>query len=128
VLQDQLNYSFFSPNFGQVNLNLLKNSDDTYTTEYVERHWDWTNITGSGIHLVHSGSAILGQVIFNTARASSIVSIFDGLNTSGSIIARIEHGNSGGLVNQYQLHYNIKVNNGITVQVSDGDNITVTHR
>lgn len=127
-MPDNKHYSFYSPNFGEVNLNLVNNGDDSYTMEMIDRFWFYSCVTGSGTFTIHSGSGILGNIIFNHAKPSSVISVFDGLDVSGSKIARIEHGATGQMIQQYQLNYNVKVENGITIQASDSDDITITHR
>lgn len=121
-----LKYSVYDPTFGHADIVLADNGNNTHIFQILPKPFNYYHISSSGTFNVLSGSGIFGSILFNKGRPTSIISVFDGLDVSSSKICRIEHETPGSLTVQYQLHYNVKVTNGLTIQTSDSDDMTVT--
>ncbi len=83
------------------------------------------NVHGAATTVVKSGSGRLNALVFNSGTSSSIVTIYDNIVASGTIIATINPANSG----PFYLQYNAEFSTGLTVTTTvSATDITVLYQ
>lgn len=85
-----------------------------------------TNISSAGTNVLSDRSGVIRRVVINNAIAGGIVTIYDNVIASGTIIATITIP-AVLTFNQIVLDYGIRFLNGLTVVTTNNTNITVVY-
>lgn len=123
----ELKYTIYDPDIGPIEAKMIGDGDGTFAPQTVIRAWDYYHISSSGNFTIMTASGVFGGVVVNKGNADSIFTIHDSITATGSIIAHITHGNPSSILPQYQLNYNVYCRNGLTVSVTDSDDLTILY-
>lgn len=81
-------------------------------------------IAANATYQVNTGRGVLRQIVVNTPKASSTITIIDGTAGSTPNIAVITNTTA---VEPYSLWYNVEYTAGLRIITSDDDDITVVY-
>ena len=81
------------------------------------------NIASAATNLVRTGPGILERITVNRAIASGVITIYDSLSATGTVIATITHPGTL-LQNQYDLEFGVRFSTGLTIVTGSTDNVT----
>lgn len=84
------------------------------------------HIAAAATTLVKSGAGVLLRLVINKAVVSSVITIYDSLTASGTIIGIITQPGTL-LANQQSLQYGVQFAIGLTIVTSADDDITVVY-
>lgn len=121
--------SFSQTNMGIAHkpIKLRDLGDDTYAITHMEiGHWEKLRIAGAGTTVVKNSLGTLHGILVGNAIALSSITVYDNTAGSGTIALKITHPLTLA-ANQYFLPINCKMDVGITVVTSAGDDITILY-
>ena len=83
--------------------------------------YSFKNINASGTTVVSKGSGVLHTVVFNNVNQNGATLLYDGLTTSGTLIATLGSSIPAGTGVAYDVRFN-----ALTVQVVGNQDITLS--
>jgi len=84
------------------------------------------HIAGAATTLVKGGAGVLERVVNNKKVLSGVITVYDGVDATGAVIAIIT--NPATLLDNAQtLEYGVKFTTGLCVVTSAADDLTVVH-
>lgn len=122
-------YSQSSQNMGAgwQPIKLRDLGDGTFAVAHINiPAWEKAHVAGAGTTVAKAGPGILGGIMVNKAVSLSTITVYDNTVASGTIVGIMTHPLTL-LQNQYFVPITCRMDTGITVVTSAGDDITVMY-